>query len=344
MNVIEKLIRPDLREFARYRSARDESKERGVLLDANEMPWGILNRYPNQQPDKSLGKIGDYYQVSNDQILVTRGSGEAIDCIIRLFCEAYQSSILVVRPTFGLYAVSAQLQGADVIAIDLGLGEELRYADIEHSIKGNTKVVFICSPNNPTGKSVQTTEIMRLCERLKDQCIVVVDEAYIEFSEQDSMAFLLSEYANLIVLRTLSKAFAMASARVGVLLSNAFIVQSIKNILAPYPLTRATINSIETAFCPVQINKMKEHVQRVVTERERVVLALREIPLILRVWDSDANFFFVESSVDIKSLCEQADVLIRDMSSHFPGRYFTRITIGNKDENDQLLNALGVGE
>ena len=221
MPTVDDLIREDLRDFQAYSSARKEANVAAINLNANESPWETgLNRYPDQQPAKLVARLAEYFSLKAAEILVTRGSDEGIDCLLRLFCRYQKDSIIVCPPTFGMYAVSAKLQGAAIIQVPLRCEDfSIDTNAIVAQWQNTTRLVFICSPNNPTGSVVPLADIAVLCEQLSGKAMVVVDEAYIDFGSQESCTSLIKRFDNLVVLRTFSKAFGLAAARVGVLLS-----------------------------------------------------------------------------------------------------------------------------
>ncbi len=222
MSVLD-LARPEIRALKPYSSARMEASGGSVLLNANESPWpavmagGIaLNRYPDPQPDELIRALADLYGVAPARVLAGRGSDEAIDLLVRLFCRAGQDAVAICPPTFGMYAVSAAIQGAAIVEVPLRGDFSLDADALLAHVDANVKIVFLCSPNNPTGNLVPLATISHIVATLAGRAIVVVDEAYIEFAGTSSAATLLDRYDNLAVLRTLSKAHALAAARIGV--------------------------------------------------------------------------------------------------------------------------------
>src|SRR5690606_37428746 len=243
MKILE-LARPDIRALQPYQHASWEpSLER---LHANEMPWRAsgdtsvagLNRYPEPQPVELLTHLARLYGVAPENLLVGRGSDEGIDLIVRAFCRAERDSVIICPPTFGMYKVSARIQGAGVIEVPL-LRERGFAFDTEGVLaawRDGVKIVFVCSPNNPTGNLIEHTTIEQLCQALADRALVVVDEAYIEFADAPSAVTLLGRYSNLVVLRTLSKAYALAGARCGALIAHPEIVSLLARVLTPYAI------------------------------------------------------------------------------------------------------------
>lgn len=241
------LVREDLREFAGYASARRANVTGNIWLNANESPWvndtdnGLnLNRYPEPQPQALAKRLAELYGVEAACLMITRGSDEGIDLLVRAFCKAGAEGILIAPPTFGMYAVCARVQNAKVIEVPLIDDEKQWRYDLALALEKISqeliKLIFVCTPANPTGQSTSLDEIRQLAAAAEDRAIVVVDEAYSEFNETPSAISLLGEFENIVVLRTLSKAYAMAATRVGVVMAQANIIQVLRNICAPYPV------------------------------------------------------------------------------------------------------------
>jgi histidinol-phosphate aminotransferase len=246
---IETLARPDIVAMRPYSSARKEAPGEGVLLNANEAPWSLLegsdwearlNRYPEPQPAELVKRLAGLYGVPAEQVLVTRGSDEGIDLLTRVFCRAGQDAILQSPPTFGMYRIAAQAQGAGIVSVARSEadGFQLREQELIAALEADNRIrlVFLTSPNNPTGDVVDPLFLEQLLERARDRAVVVIDEAYAEFCRQSSAADLVSSYPNLVVLRTLSKAWAAAGLRCGVVLAQPGLLALLRRIIAPYPL------------------------------------------------------------------------------------------------------------
>lgn len=351
MSSIVELIRPEIRRLRPYRSAHFEQGL--VRLNANENPWRPpgdtsepgLNWYPEPRPLSLQGRLAEHYGVVPEQLLVTRGSSEAIDLLIRGFCRAGSDSIVICPPTFGMYEVYAQVQGAAIRVVPLqrDRGYTLDLRGILDGWTEMDRLVFVCSPNNPTGNLLAETDIAELADALDGRGCVVLDAAYAEFSGSDQSIELLAKFDNVVVLRTLSKAMALAGVRCGALLGDRQIVELIGCILPPYsfsaPCTAAVGLSLEQdnrALCQQRAGLIK-------TERARMADALSEMPGVIRVWPSDANFLLVEVR-DPRQLvadAKEGGVLLRDFSwdPYLPG--CVRITIGTPEQNNRLLEALG---
>ncbi|HEX7325172.1 MAG TPA: aminotransferase class I/II-fold pyridoxal phosphate-dependent enzyme, partial [Rhodanobacteraceae bacterium] len=238
MNVLD-LARPEIRALAAYSSARMEARGGSICLNANESPWPPFgssanwNRYPDAQPAALVQRLADLYAVKPDEVLVGRGSDEGIDLLVRAFCTAYRDAILISPPTFGMYAVCARAQGAGVIEVPLRRDFSVDTDALLAAITPAVKLVFVCAPNNPTGAAVARGTILRLAAALDGRALLVVDEAYVEFAapKADSVATAIARHPNLVVLRTLSKAYALAGVRIGALLAAAPIVALLRKLM-----------------------------------------------------------------------------------------------------------------
>ncbi len=350
MNKILELARPDILSLQPYQHAAWEpSLER---MHANEMPWRAtgdrtlagLNRYPEPQPAELIDHLAKLYAVSPENVLAGRGSDEGIDLLVRGFCRADKDSVLICPPTFGMYKVSARIQGAGVIEVPL-LKERNFAFDIEGVLatwREGIKLVFVCSPNNPTGNLVNRSTIERLCSTLTNRALVVVDEAYIEFAEAESVASLLPSYPNLVLLRTLSKAYALAGARCGALLAHADIVSLLARVITPYALPQPTIESVLQFTDESHRQEARDRIRKVLLERTRMESELQKTSLVRRVWPSATNFLLVECIDADKVLraATAAGLIIRDPRSQPGLANCLRITIGTAEQNDRLLKGV----
>jgi len=347
---ILKLARPDILTLQPYQHAAWEpSLER---MHANEMPWRAagdethagLNRYPEPQPDELIKHLAKLYDVAPTQLLAGRGSDEGIDLIVRAFCRAGVDSVLISPPTFGMYKVSARIQGAGIVEVPLVRERSFAFdADaVVNAWRENIKVVFICSPNNPTGGLVERALIESVCGRLANKAIVVVDEAYIEFARDTSSTTLLSRYENLVVLRTLSKAYALAGTRCGALIAHAEIVSLLARVITPYALPTQTIEHVLTFTDAQHQLDAKQRIETVLKERTRLTEQLARLPAIKRVWPSDSNFVLVEC-VDADEVLRAAagvGLIIRDPRSNPSLANCLRISVGSPEQNDRLLRGI----
>ena len=340
--------RAEIRELQPYSSARMEASGGSVMLNANESPWaGVgLNRYPDPQPAALLERLAKLYGVMPEQLLVGRGSDEAIDLLVRAFCEARADAIVVCPPTFAMYGVCARIQGADVIEAPLNAQFELDADAVLAAAAPNVKLVFLCTPNNPTGGLVPLPTIERIAVALAQRAVVVVDEAYIEFAEAPSAATLLARHGNLAVLRTLSKAYALASARVGALLAAAGIVELLRRIQAPYPLPAPSVAAALAALEPAAQPQVVAAVARTIGAREQMRRDLRRLDGVHQVLPSRANFLCArfENCADVFRHLLRRGVVVRDVSRYAGLAGHLRISIGTPEENRRLLEALRAHE
>lgn len=346
MSVMQ-LVRPDLRDLDGYSSARQESTTDGILLNANESPWPAqpgsdLHRYPQPQPAELRAGLAALYSVEPDQVLLCRGSGEGIDLLVRAFCRAGRDAIVVCPPTFGLYAICAGIQGAETIEAPPGAGFVPDIDTILAAMTPAAKLVFLASPNNPTGGLTPANLVDDLAGRLAGQAMLVLDEAYIEFAQAESTASLLSRHENLVVLRTLSKAWALAGARIGAVLAHPDVVSLLARILAPYPLPTPSIAAALSALNREARAEYKIRVARIVAERERLRHAFAGMPGIRGVLASEANFLCVrfEDTESVLSMLGERGIVVRDVRSQPGLGDCLRISVGAPEDNDRLLQAL----
>lgn len=351
MSATTELVRADIRQLRGYRAA--DYVGGFVRLNANEAPWRPpgdesrdgLNRYPDPRPAELTRRLAAHYGVGTDALLVTRGSSEAIDVTIRAFCRAGEDRIVICPPTFGMYEVYARIQGAGVLAIPLerARGFALPVDAILAGWQPGTKLVFVCSPNNPTGNRVPDVAVGHLCAALAGRAVVVLDAAYQEFAGDDSTGALLAAHENLVVLRTLSKALGLAGVRCGALIARPELVELLGRVLPPYCFPTTSQEAVLALLTPAAAGEMARRRAAILGERARLLAALPGVDGIDRVWPSDANFIFVESAVaaDLVGRARAAGILIRDFSADPLAPGGIRITVGTADENDRLLAALG---
>lgn len=344
------LARPDILALQPYQHAAwQPSLER---MHANEMPWRPsgdvtrtgLNRYPEPQPAEMVTHLAELYGVAPEQVLVGRGSDEGIDLLARAFCRAGEDSVLICPPTFGMYKVSARIQGAGVIEVPLDKERNFTL-DVDAVVaawRDGVKLVFVCSPNNPTGGCVERSAIERLCERLAGKAVVVVDEAYIEFARRESMAAHLGRFANLVVLRTLSKAYGLAGARCGALLGSPEIVSLLARIITPYALPTPTIESVLKFTDAAHRAEAEQRIEFIVRERERLTERLRGLPAVRRIWPSDANFLLIEcvDADQVLQAAARAGLIVRDPRSQPGLGNCVRISVGTPEQNERLIGGI----
>ncbi|MDR3385883.1 MAG: histidinol-phosphate transaminase [Rudaea sp.] len=347
------IARAEIRALDPYSSARMEASGGSVLLNANESPWSAshrcaagLNRYPDPQPQELVARFAALYGVDPAQVLAGRGSDEAIDLLVRAFCRAGRDAIAICPPTFGMYAVSARIQDAGVVEVRLTHDFNVDVDALLAAINARTKLVFLCSPNNPTGGAVPLSAIKRIAGALSDRALLVVDEAYVEFAGELSALSLLPQFANLAVLRTLSKAHALAGARVGTLIARAEVIALLRRIQAPYPLPVPSIAVALEALSPPAQRETAARIAMLVCERERLAPLLAALPQVRSVLPSAANFLCVRC-IDAKATyarLREAGIVVRDVGG-YPGLTdCLRISIGAPDENTRLLASLQARE
>ncbi|MCK6371143.1 MAG: aminotransferase class I/II-fold pyridoxal phosphate-dependent enzyme, partial [Gammaproteobacteria bacterium] len=302
------------------------------------------NWYPEPRPVALQHTLAAHYGVDAEQLLVTRGSSEAIDLLIRGFCRAGEDAVVIAPPTFGMYEVYAQLQGAAVRVVPLQRerGYALDVAGIAEGWRETDRIAFVCSPNNPTGNLLADSDLVELAEALQGRGCVALDAAYAEFAERDQTRMLLDRFDNVVVLRTLSKAMALAGVRCGVLLGPAAIVSLLGCILPPYSFPAPCAEAVARCLEPDNKSEWRRRVQLIRSERERLAAAIAPLPGIIRIWPSSANFILVElrDPARFVARARAAGILLRDFSwdPYLPG--CVRITIGTPSQNDQLLNAV----
>jgi histidinol-phosphate aminotransferase len=350
VNPILELARPDILSLQPYQHAAWEpSLER---MHANEMPWRAsgdtsiagLNRYPEPQPAELIAHLAALYGVTPDHVLGGRGSDEGIDLLVRAFCRAGQYSVLICPPTFGMYKVSARIQGAGVVEVPLAKerGFALDPQAVLDAWHSGVKLLFLCTPNNPTGNLLDRAAIEHLCEQLSDRAIVVVDEAYVEFARAPSLIDRLNRHSNLVILRTLSKAYALAGARCGAVLAHPDIVSLLARVITPYCLPTQTIESVLEFTDARHRAESQQRIEVIRSERARLSEQLGELPAIRRVWASDANFILVDCIDPDRVLRAAAGVglIVRDPRSQ-PGLGSSlRISVGTAEQNDRLVQGI----
>lgn len=342
------IARKAIVDFAAY-SARGGAT--GALhLDANESPYAPppvkgaqgYNRYPEQQPPALRQRLADLYGAKPEQIMVGRGADEAIEVLLRTFCEDSIDNILICSPTFGYYKTCAQIQGASVIDVPLRNDYSWDNTAILEAAKQakNLKVVFLCTPNNPTGTQIDDDLVEQLCKALPD-CLIAVDEAYQEFSGRPSYVPMIATYRNLVVMRTLSKAYALAGVRGGAAIADRAVIDLMLKVLPPYPIARPVEEAIMAALSPAAMATHAARMEEWLSERARMHNALQGSPYIAKVYPSAANFLLIDVQDDEALMAElsRRQVKIRDYRE---STGHMRISIGSPEENDIALAAFGV--
>ncbi|WBV60882.1 histidinol-phosphate transaminase [Chryseobacterium camelliae] len=333
---INSLVRKNILELQPYISFRDNNEfESPVLLDANESPLGELNRYPDSTQKKLKQKLSEIKNISAGQIAVGNGSDELIDLIIKVFCEPKKDSILMMNPSFAMYGFYASINENKVIKLDLNADFEIVKDDfLKISRDFKSKVFFLCSPNNPTGNSIEDIEFYIQ----NFDGIVVVDEAYIEFSGKKSCVGLLEKYPNLIVLQTFSKAWGMAGARVGIAYSSEEIIKLINTVKAPYNINSLSLNKIVEVIKKQEA--MNSNIKNTLNEISWLKNEFQSVKCIKKVYPTDANFFLIEfeNGEKVYEKLLENKILTSKRSPQIPN--CIRVNVGNREENIQLIEVL----
>lgn len=346
---IEQLARANVRALTPYQSARRLGGNGDVWLNANEYPQPVpfeltqqtLNRYPECQPAQVITRYAGYAGVQPDQVLTCRGADEGIELLMRAFCEPGQDAVLFCPPTYGMYSVSAETLGIEYRTVQALDDWQINLPEIEAQLDG-VKLVYLCSPNNPTGNLINPDDIRALLEMTRGRALVVADEAYIEFCPQASVASWLQEYPHLAILRTLSKAFALAGLRCGFVLANAPVINLLLKVIAPYPLATPVADVAAQALSDQGLAMMRRHVATILENRAALIAALRESAWVEQVFDSETNYILVRfraASYVFKALWDQG-IILRDQNKQPGLAGCLRITIGTRAESERLINAL----
>jgi len=339
------LARPEIRALQPYASARALADSTGILLNANENPFPphgddgrALNRYPDPQPADLKARLAEIYGVDPARLLITRGSDEGIDLLIRVFCRPGVDRVLVCPPCFGMYALSARVQGAEVSVAPLVEGDaDFDLPDDLESRAEGCRIIFLCSPNNPTGNLVDPGRVAALAGA--GHGLVVLDEAYVEFAPESSMLPLIDAHPNLVVLRTLSKAHALAGCRLGSVIAHPEVIGLLRRIIAPYPLPTPTVHAALAALTPDGLAAARANLATLAEQKPRLVEALRAHPAIDQVWPGHANFVLVRaaSGPDLVGKAAAEGIRLRDQSAQPGLENCVRITVGTPAESDALL-------
>lgn len=346
---INKLQRENIKNLRPYSTARDEYKgQASIFLDANENSYGSplmsaaadknYNRYPDPLQLDLKDAISKIKGVPIENTFLGNGSDEAIDLLFRAFCEPGQDNVIILPPTYGMYEVSANINNVEVRKVNLLPNFQLDLDGIAEAIDENTKLIFICSPNNPTGNSIVRTDIETVLTNFDG--LVVIDEAYINYAKQRTFIKELTEYPNLVILQTFSKAWGLAALRLGMAFAARPVIDVLNKVKPPYNINQATQDIALNAL--QNIDQVNEWIKITVAERENLSNELRALPLVKKVYPSDANFILieVENALDIYNLLVDEGIIIRDRSKVTLCEGCLRITIGTAEENKTLLQTL----
>ena len=337
---VSKWVRKNILDLKPYSSARDEFKgEAQIFLDANENPYpSSYNRYPDPLQWKVKEALATIKHVNPEQIFLGNGSDEAIDLIIRAFCEPYQNSILITDPTYGMYAVSADVSAVPVIKVELTKEFDIDVEGILTAVTRDCKVIFLCSPNNPTGNLLSASSIETILDEFKG--IVVIDEAYIDFTSSESFIKHLPAYPNLVVLQTFSKAWGLAGLRLGMAFASPELISVLNKIKYPY---NVNIQTQEIALKALQVEEKKNKaVAEIIEQREKLKKNLLMLPITRNVYPSDANFLLVKmtDAPAVYRYLMDRKIIVRDRSKVTLCKDCVRITVGTPEENENLIAAL----
>ncbi|HCO68929.1 MAG TPA: histidinol-phosphate transaminase [Dysgonomonas sp.] len=337
---LEQLVRKNIYNLKPYSSARNEFKgEASVFLDANENPLcGPYNRYPDPLQQKLKKKISQIKDISVDKIFLGNGSDEPIDIVIRVFCEPGIDNIVAIDPTYGMYKVCADINNVEYRPVLLNNNFELEAEKLLNETDENTKLVYLCSPNNPSGNLLNKDEIRKVLTSF--QGIVVLDEAYIDFVPSESWLPDLDEYPNLVIFQTLSKAWGMAAIRLGMAFASPEIISFFNKVKYPYNINILTQNFVEGELDKEQ--QKNEWVQILLEQREILITEIYKLPFVEKVYPSDANFILVKVSDanDIYNKLVNSGVIVRNRNSISLCMGCLRVTVGTEIENQKLLQQL----
>jgi histidinol-phosphate aminotransferase len=339
---VNKLVRKNIQNMKPYSSARDEFKDyntKMIFLDANENPFDNgVNRYPDPQQNSVKLALADLKKVNVNQILIGNGSDEVLDLLFRAFCEPNKDNVITLPPTYGMYGVLADLNAIENREIVLNSDFQPNVKSILKCVDVNTKIIFLCSPNNPTGNSFSDTVISKLIDNFDG--IIVLDEAYIDFSERESWLAKIERYPNLVISQTLSKAFGMAGIRVGILYASASIIAIVNKIKPPYNIN---VLSQEKALERIKdSDKNSIEIESIIDNKRNLMEQLSKIEFIEKIFPSDANFVLIKVDNASKRYNQLINfgIVIRNRTTQLLCENCLRITIGTKSENEKLINVL----
>jgi histidinol-phosphate aminotransferase len=352
VNPVVSLARPEIVTLKPYSHAAWLPSV--TRLHANEAPWrptgdttaAGLNRYPEPQPQALIESMAALYGVPLSSVLATRGSDEAIDLLSRIYLRAGADAILQCAPTFGMYQVAARIQGAGVIEIPLDRerGWALDPERLLAAWQPHIKLVYLCSPNNPTANLLDVSALDCVCKALDGKAIVVIDEAYIEWSGASSLTRWLDRFATLAILRTLSKAHALAGARLGALLAAPALIELARRVIPPYSLAQPTVEAALRALEPTELVAGRARLENLLAEREYLARGLEASPWVDKVWPSDANFLLIDcrDADGFMSAALAGGLIVRDLRAHPALPHSLRVSVGSRAQNDELLHCVGM--
>ncbi|MEP6547397.1 MAG: histidinol-phosphate transaminase [Gammaproteobacteria bacterium] len=351
MNAVLALARPEIVTLKPYSHAAWLPSL--TRMHANEAPWrpsgdstaAGLNRYPEPQPHLLIERLAALYGVPAESVLATRGGDEAIDVLSRIYLRAGSDAILQCTPTFGMYQVAARIQGAEVIeiALDRERGWALDAESVLAAWRPHIKLVYLCSPNNPTANLLDSAAVEAICTALDGRAVVAIDEAYIEWSRAPSLTRWLTRFPTLAIMRTLSKAHALAGARIGALLAHPLLVELAKRVVPPYSLAQPAVEAAVRALEPQELAAAQLRLEGLLAEREYLGSGLAASPLVEKVWPSDANFLLIDCSDADRFMSSTlaGGLIVRDLRAQPALPRSLRVSIGTRAQNDALLHCVG---
>lgn len=339
---LNNLIRQNIKQMIGYSSAREEyqsTEAEMVLIDANENPYNTdLNRYPDPQQKLLKKQIAALKNIDAEQLLLGNGSDEVLDLIFRSFCEPNQDNIIINNPTYGMYEVLANINSIEIIKVELSVNFKINTNLLLDKIDKYTKLIFICSPNNPSGNTIDSGEINKLLKHFKG--LVIIDEAYIDFSSQKSWSTQLDAYPNLIVLQTLSKAYGLAGIRLGYCMASREIIRVLNKIKPPYNIN--TLTQKAALDCLYNPTNYRKQLEEILEQRSWLIAELSHIPIVKELYPTEANFVLVkvdDANRRYKQLLKHK-IIVRNRTKETNCKNCLRITIGTEQENKQLVKIL----
>ncbi|MFT6500200.1 MAG: histidinol-phosphate aminotransferase [Crocinitomicaceae bacterium] len=335
---LDKITRPNIRALQPYSSARDEfSGTDGIFLDANENPYGDLNRYPDPYQRDLKQMISGIKNVDEKNVFIGNGSDEIIDLLFRIFCNPGKDKALTFSPTYGMYDVAAGINDVELIKIDLNQDFDIDFVSVEPYLSDpELKLILLCSPNNPTGNCLNQATVEKILSSFNG--IVLIDEAYIDFSDRPSFLNQIDSYPNLLVSQTMSKAYGLAAARVGLAYSNTSIIALLNKVKPPYNVSalnqKAALDSLNNR------EEFERNKERILSEKIKLQVALEKLDLVKKIYPSEANFFLVETddADGIYKMLVEEQIIVRNRNRVL--RNCIRITVGSAEENKALIEAL----
>jgi len=349
MSKIDSIAKNHIKKLVPYQSARRIGGKGKIWLNANESPYSSiyiknfsnLNRYPDFQPDDLLSVYSKYSKFSKKNILITRGADEGIDLLIRAFCKEKKHSIITFPPTYGMYAISATISGIQNKKIFIPLGKQLNIEKIKRNLS-SVKIIFLCRPNNPTGDLINIETILLILNLTKKKILVVIDEAYIDYNIKYNLTHLIKDFSNLVILRTLSKAFGLAALRCGFVLANSKIINLLSNVIAPYPIPKPTIEIACSFFSSKKLRLLKNNISKINKRKFWLKKKLKNLKFIQKIFISYANFLLikVKNVKTIFSTLKNYGIILRNQNNTLMLRGCLRISIGTHKECTELLKTL----